>query len=83
MRLLYLTVSNNPTAFSYSPDEIRELYRAIIEDGREIAVLADLAYIGTGVPEADKERMEAFKRTGDIASHPLYQLTVKGVHVNG
>jgi aspartate/methionine/tyrosine aminotransferase len=61
LRLLYLTVSNNPTAFSYSPDEIRELYRAIIEDGREFAVLADLAYIGTGVPEADRARMEAFK----------------------
>jgi aspartate/methionine/tyrosine aminotransferase len=60
LRLLYLTVSNNPTAFAYSAQEIREVYRAIIEDGREFAVLADLAYVGTGDPEADHERMTAF-----------------------
>lgn len=71
LRLLYLTVSNNPTAFSYSPDEIRELYRAIIEDGREFAVLADLAYVGTGIPEADKERMQAFN-TPEILHRTLF-----------
>jgi aspartate/methionine/tyrosine aminotransferase len=71
LRLLYLTVSNNPTAFSYSTDEIRELYRAIIEDGREFAVLADLAYVGTGVPAADKERMHAFN-TPDILHRTLF-----------
>lgn len=60
LRLLYLTVSNNPTAFSYSSEEIHEVYRAIIEDGREFAVLADLAYIGTGPSEADAARMAAF-----------------------
>lgn len=60
LRMLYLTVSNNPTAFSYTPDEIREVYRAVIEDGREFAVLADLAYIGTGIPEEDQARMAAF-----------------------
>jgi aspartate/methionine/tyrosine aminotransferase len=59
LRLLYLTVSNNPTAFSYSPDEIADIYRVIEEDGREIAVLADLAYIGTGVGEDDWARMQA------------------------
>jgi aspartate/methionine/tyrosine aminotransferase len=59
LRLLYLTVSNNPTAFSYSPDEIADIYRVIEEDGREIAVLADLAYIGTGVEEDDWARMQA------------------------
>jgi aspartate/methionine/tyrosine aminotransferase len=60
LRLLYLIVSNNPTAFSYSAEEIREVYRAIIEDGREFAVLADLAYIGTGPDDADAARMKAF-----------------------
>jgi aspartate/methionine/tyrosine aminotransferase len=60
LRLLYFTVSNNPTAFSYSPDEIREVFRAIEEDGREMAVLADLAYMGTGVPTEDVARMQAF-----------------------
>jgi aspartate/methionine/tyrosine aminotransferase len=71
LRLLYLTVSNNPTAFSYSPDEIQEVYRAVIEDGREFAVLADLAYIGTGIPEDDRARMRAFQ-TPEIASRTLF-----------
>jgi aspartate/methionine/tyrosine aminotransferase len=60
LRLLYFTVSNNPTAFSYSPEEIREVYRAIEEDGREFTVLADLAYIGTGIEAEDRDRMAAF-----------------------
>lgn len=60
LRLLYFTVSNNPTAFSYSPGETREVLRAIEEDGRELAVLADLAYIGTGTEEEDQARMAAF-----------------------
>jgi len=60
LRLLYFTVSNNPTAFSYSPEEIRDVLRAIEEDGRELAVLADLAYIGTGRKEEDEARMMAF-----------------------
>jgi aspartate/methionine/tyrosine aminotransferase len=62
LRFLYLTVSNNPTAFSYSPHEIEEVYQAIIEDGREFAVLADLAYIGTGPDDADAARMAAFNK---------------------
>jgi aspartate/methionine/tyrosine aminotransferase len=60
LRVLYFTVSNNPTAFDYSPDEIRDVYRAIIEDGREMAVLADLAYMGTGIEEDDRARMAVF-----------------------
>ncbi|HEX8597592.1 MAG TPA: pyridoxal phosphate-dependent aminotransferase [Chloroflexia bacterium] len=63
LRLLYLTVSNNPTAFSYSPDEIADIYHVIEEDGREMAVLADLAYIGTGVDEEDWARMQALNTT--------------------
>jgi aspartate aminotransferase len=59
LRLLYLTVSNNPTAFSYSPDELHDIYRAIEEDGREMAVLADLAYVGTGNVDEDRARMQA------------------------
>ena len=61
LRILYFTVANNPTAFDYSAHEIREVYRAIEEDGRELAVLADLAYIGTGIPEDDRTRMAAFQ----------------------
>ncbi len=71
LRLLYFTVSNNPTAFSYTPDEIREVYRAIIEDGREFAVLADLAYIGTGRPQDDRARMKAFDEP-EITSRTMF-----------
>lgn len=71
LRLLYLTVSNNPTAFAYSAEEIRDIYRAVIEDGREFAVLADLAYVGTGVPEDDKARMSAF-RDPEMMSRTLF-----------
>jgi aspartate/methionine/tyrosine aminotransferase len=60
LRMLYLTVSNNPTAFAYSAEEIADVYRAIVEDGREFAVLADLAYVGTGDPGEDARRMAAF-----------------------
>lgn len=74
LRFLYFTVTNNPTAFSYSPQEIRDVYRAIEEDGRELVVLADLAYIGTGPADDDIARMkalntpEALKRTLYISS---------------
>ena len=71
LRLLYFTVSNNPTAFSYSPEDIREVYRAIEEDGRELAVLADLAYVGTGITEEDCARMEAFN-TPEILKRTLF-----------
>lgn len=71
LRLLYFTVSNNPTALSYSPDEIRDVYRAIEEDGRELAVLADLAYMGTGLPEDDLARMQALN-TNDSIQRTLF-----------
>ena len=71
LRLLYLTVSNNPTAFSYSAEQIREVYRAILEDGREFAVLADLAYIGTGPDDEDAARMQAFNAP-EILEHTIF-----------
>lgn len=61
LHVLYLTVSNNPTAFAYSSDELRALFGVLRESGREVAVLADLAYIGTGVPAEDAARMAAFR----------------------
>ena len=56
---IYLTISNNPTAFAYTPDELRALYRLLDERGSKLVVVADLAYIGTGEPAADRERMRA------------------------
>ena len=66
LRLIYLTVSNNPTAFAYNRQELEallEVVRAAVERGRSLYVLGDLAYIGTGIPAEDQERMRAF-------SHP-------------
>ncbi len=63
LRVIYVTVSNNPTAFAYSHEELRavlEVTRRAAEAGRDLFVLADMAYIGTGVPEEDRERMRAF-----------------------
>jgi aspartate/methionine/tyrosine aminotransferase len=59
LRALYLIVSNNPTAFAYRPDELAGVLDAIERDGREMAIIADLAYIGTGPAEEDQARMAA------------------------
>jgi aspartate/methionine/tyrosine aminotransferase len=63
LRLIYVTVSNNPTAFAYSQNELKailEVTRRAAETGREVYVLADVAYVGTGEPEEDRARMLAF-----------------------
>lgn len=67
LRAFYLTVSNNPTAFAYSYDELRALFAVVArarDAGRELLVVADLAYIGTGDPAADRRRMQAFGDAG-------------------
>ncbi len=56
-RALYLTIANNPTAFAYTPDELSALYRLLDERGSDLLVVADLAYIGTGDPAEDRERV--------------------------
>lgn len=74
IRVVYLTISNNPTAFSFTAAELRSLYdvlRRYWQDGREILVLADLAYIGTSQPKLDQERMSAFQGA-DILQHTLF-----------
>lgn len=61
IRLLYLSLSSNPSTFSYTPGELRALYavlRTYWQAGRAIWLLADLAYIGTGKPAEDQARME-------------------------
>jgi len=63
LRLIYFTVTNNPTAFAYSPDELNALHAVLREHheaGHDVRLLADLAYIGTGQPEADRARMATF-----------------------
>lgn len=60
LRVLYLIVSNNPTAFAYRPAELRALLDAVAQDGRDMAIIADLAYVGTAPVEEDHARMAAF-----------------------
>ncbi len=62
LRALYLTVTNNPTAYSYSPEELLDLFAVISAERPELIILADLAYIGTADPEMDKKRMLAFQK---------------------
>lgn len=58
IRAFYLSVTSNPTTFAYSADELRALF-AVLRD-RDVVIVADLAYIGTGNPILDRQRMEAF-----------------------
>lgn len=62
LRAFYLTVSNNPTAFAYSPEELTALFDVLAEAPERMLLVADLAYIGTGDPAEDRARMEAFNR---------------------
>jgi aspartate/methionine/tyrosine aminotransferase len=57
---MYLTVSNNPTAFAYTPDELGSLCKVVTQADQDITIVADLAYIGTGVPDEDQARMLRF-----------------------
>jgi len=72
--LISITVTNNPTTFGYTGDELRALYavlRPYWEAGRALYLLADLAYIGTSEPAADKQRMETFV-TPDVLVHTIF-----------
>jgi len=60
----YLTVSNNPTAFAYSPAELEALFAVLREHAPEALIVADLAYVGTGDPAEDRARMAAFDQPG-------------------
>lgn len=74
IRLIYLTVTNNPTTFAYTASELEALFavmRPYWECGRDIYMLADLAYIGTCEPEADIQRMKAFTKP-DALRHSLF-----------
>ncbi|HLZ22882.1 MAG TPA: pyridoxal phosphate-dependent aminotransferase [Ktedonobacterales bacterium] len=64
IRALYLTVSNNPTAFTYSPAELTALFDTLLASDRDVLLVTDLAYIGTGDPAEDRARMAAFNRPG-------------------
>jgi aspartate/methionine/tyrosine aminotransferase len=64
IRAFYLTVSNNPTAFAYRPEELRALFDVLLAADHPVYIVADLAYIGTGEPGADRARMAEFNQPG-------------------
>ncbi len=71
IRIIYLTVTNNPTTFAYTPDELNALHTVLhkyYEARREVYLLVDLAYIGTGKPEEDYARMATFA-SPDVLRH--------------
>lgn len=58
-RGIYLILSNNPSAYSYSPQELRALL-AVIDAHPDMLVLADMAYTGTGPMDDEQARVRAF-----------------------
>ena len=69
IKVLYLTITNNPTTFAYGPGELRDLLgvlRRHRQQGRVVHLMADLAYVGTGVPAEDEARMRALTSASDI-----------------
>ena len=57
-RGIYLILSNNPSAYSYSPEELRSLL-AVIDAHPDMLVLADMAYTGTGPMDDERARVRA------------------------
>ncbi len=82
IHVLYLTITNNPTAFAYTAEELTNIhailrkYRGV---GRDIFILADLAYIGTGKPEEDRARMATFSEP-DVLQHTIFISSFSKTH---
>ena len=83
LRALYLTVTNNPTAYSYSPDELATLFGVISAHRPELIILADLAYIGTADPKMDLARMQTFKSSNIVGQTILISSLSKTFTLTG
>jgi aspartate/methionine/tyrosine aminotransferase len=82
VRVLYLSVTSNPSTFAYTPRELQNLFavlRTCWQKGREILLLADLAYIGTGVPGEDEARMATFSDP-EVWAHTLFVHSLSKTH---
>jgi aspartate/methionine/tyrosine aminotransferase len=74
IRVIYLSIINNPTTFAYTPAELQAIHtvlRRYREQGRSIYILSDLAYIGTGRPNEDAARMATFAPP-DVFQHTFF-----------
>ncbi|WCN79538.1 pyridoxal phosphate-dependent aminotransferase [Micromonospora sp. LH3U1] len=81
--LVYLTVTSNPSTFAYQPEELRDLVAVLRrwrEHGRTVYLMADLAYIGTGVPADDEARMRALTSATDITGQMIYVSSLSKTH---
>jgi aspartate/methionine/tyrosine aminotransferase len=82
LRVIYLVVTSNPTTFAYTPEELNNLFAALRnywQKGREVYILADLAYIGTGVPAEDEARMATFADP-EVWRHTLFVHSLSKTH---
>ncbi len=82
IHVLYLTITNNPTAFAYTADELKNIHatlRKYWEAGRSIYILADLAYIGTGKPAEDSARMATFSEP-EVLQHTIFVSSFSKTH---
>ncbi len=72
---IYLTVTNNPTTFAYNPPELKALFavlRPYWEQGRDIYLLADLAYIGTAHNQDDDKARMTTLTAPDVLKHTIF-----------
>ena len=82
IRIVYLTVTNNPTTFAFTPDELNDIHAVLHKyhkAGREVLILADLAYVGTGRPEEDQARMASFAPP-DALQHTIFVSSLSKTH---
>jgi aspartate/methionine/tyrosine aminotransferase len=77
-RGIYLIRSNNPSAYSYSPDVLRHLLAAVAEHP-DLLVLADMAYTGTGPMDDERARVRAFAEA-DILQRTLFCWSLSKVY---
>ena len=82
LRVIYLTVTSNPSTFAYTPAELNNLFAVLRlhwQAGRKIYLLADLAYIGTGIPAEDLARMTTFADP-EVWLHTLFVHSLSKTH---
>lgn len=83
IHVVYLTVTNNPTTFAYTPDElsaIQAVVRRFAQQGRRLHVLADLAYVGTGRPAEDRARMRSLTADAEAVGQMIYVSSLSKTH---
>lgn len=81
--LVYLTITSNPAALAYQPEELRDLVAVLRrwrEGGRTVYLMADLAYVGTGIPADDEARMRALSSAADVAEQLIYVSSLSKTH---